>query len=184
MGTAVDLDRLPVHVVGAPQGEVDEPGADGAVGHPVDDDEPTRVPVLRIRVEGDGPVEVQVGHADLVERQRASRHVLEGVDVDLILGLVDRGAHGGGADLDQVAASGEHVVLAHPDHVRLELVRHGRRIACCRHDIAPADVHFIFQADGDRFSGHRLGQVSVVGHDARHGGLAARGEHPDPVAWA
>ena len=54
MCLAVDLDRLPVHVVRPPQGEVQQPGADRVVGQPVDDDEAAHVPVLRVGVEGDG----------------------------------------------------------------------------------------------------------------------------------
>ena len=51
MRALVDLDRLPVDVVGASQREVEQPGADGVVGQPVDDDESAHVAVLDVRIE-------------------------------------------------------------------------------------------------------------------------------------
>ena len=88
-----DVERLPVDVGGAPQREVDHPGADGEVGQPVDDDEAAGAGgSLRIGVEGDRLAEGEVDLRDLVQRQRLGGQVLEGVDVDLVLDLGDRAA--------------------------------------------------------------------------------------------
>ena len=48
-GRLVDLDRLPVHVVGPAQREVQQAGGDGGVGEPVDEDEAAHVAVRRRR---------------------------------------------------------------------------------------------------------------------------------------
>ena len=59
MGLLVDFDRLPVNVLGAPQREMDQAGADGAVGHAVDQDEAAGIAVLGVGVERDRLVEAQ-----------------------------------------------------------------------------------------------------------------------------
>ncbi len=53
----VDVERLPVDVLGPAQREVEQPGADGGVGQPVDEDEAAHVAVLGVGVERDRPVD-------------------------------------------------------------------------------------------------------------------------------
>ena len=66
-GGLVDLDGLPVDVVGTAQREVQQPGGDRGVGEAVDEDEPAHVAVLGVGVERDRAVEAEVADADLVE---------------------------------------------------------------------------------------------------------------------
>ena len=55
------------------------------VGQAVDQDEAAGVAVLRVGVEGDRLVEIEIAHADLVQVQRLRGQMLERVDVDLVL---------------------------------------------------------------------------------------------------
>ena len=80
-----DVDRLPVHVGGAAQREVQQAGADGGVGDAVDEDEAAHVAVVDVGIERDRPVGARSADADLVEVERLGREVLERVDVDLVL---------------------------------------------------------------------------------------------------
>ena len=83
----VHVERLPMDVGGAAQGEIDQPHADRVVGEAVDDDEAAEMAVLVIGREGDGAVEIEIADADLVEAQRLRRDMLQRVDVDLVFRL-------------------------------------------------------------------------------------------------
>ena len=149
------VERLPMHVGGAAQGEIDEPHADRVVGEAVDDDEAAKLAVLVIGRKGDRRAEIEIAHADLVERQRLGRHMFERVDVDLVFGAFERAVDGAGADLDEIGAAGQHRLIAHPQDARLELVGRTDRIAAGAENIAAADIDFIVERDGDRLAGDR-----------------------------
>ena len=51
-GRLVHVHRLPVHVLAAAQGEADHAGADGGVGHAVDQDEAAQIVVVVVGLEG------------------------------------------------------------------------------------------------------------------------------------
>ena len=69
----------------ATQTEVDHAGAGGRVGEAVDENERAGLAILRVRVERDRRRGREVAQADLVERQRARRDVLQRIDIDLVL---------------------------------------------------------------------------------------------------
>ncbi len=70
----VDVERLPVDVLGAAQGEAQHPGADRVVGDAIDEDEPAGVAVHLVRIEGDRRDRArQLADADLVELERRGR---------------------------------------------------------------------------------------------------------------
>ena len=69
----VHVERLPVHVAGAPEREVQHAGADRVVGDAVDEDEAAGVAVDLVGIEGDRAVELEVAHADLVQVELARR---------------------------------------------------------------------------------------------------------------
>ena len=85
----VHIDGLPVDVGGAPQGEVDDAHADGAVGEAVDDDEAAEVAVLAVGGERHRLAEIEIAHADLVQFEGLGGDVLQGVDVDLVFGVLE-----------------------------------------------------------------------------------------------
>src|SRR3546814_1001711 len=86
----VDVQRLPVQVGRAPQCEIDGAAGDGGVGLAVDQDEAAQLAVVRIALEGDRPVQLEVATADLVARQLRRRQRSLRVDVDLVPDLRDR----------------------------------------------------------------------------------------------
>jgi hypothetical protein len=145
----VDFQRLPVDVLRAAQREVQHAGADGLVAQPVDDDEAAHVAVLRVGVERDRAIEREHAHAGLVELQRLGGEVLERVDVDQVLRRGDRGAERARAELDQVRAARQQRLLAHPDHVRLELVGEAGRIVGGADHVAAADVDLVGEGQRD-----------------------------------
>ena len=169
-------------VLAAAQSKVQHAGRHRAVGDPVDEDEAAEVAVLGIGIKGDGGVEGEVADPDLVELQPLGGQVLHGVDVDLVLGLGDRGADGAGADLQQVGTAGQHGLVVHPDHGGLELVGDGRRAAGDRDDVAAADVDLGGEGERHRLAGDGLIEIAVEGDDALDCALAARGQGLDPVA--
>jgi len=68
----------------AAQREIDEPRADRVVGHAVDQDEAAHLLVVRIGIEGDGLIEIDIADADLVELELLGRQMLERIDIDLV----------------------------------------------------------------------------------------------------
>ena len=181
-GGLVDLDVLPVDVVRAAQGEVQQTGADGDVGELVDHDEAAGVTVDVVRVERDRPIETDVAHPDLVEFQRVRGEVFEVVDVDAKLRLRNRGTDGAGTDLHQIRPSGQHGVFVHPHDVRLELVGDLSRIVGRAQQIASARVDLVGECDRDRLTGDGFVEVAVHRDDAIDGRRRARRQHPDRVA--
>src|SRR3546814_19566350 len=93
---------LPMDVAGAAQREVEGAGSDGAVGLAVDQDEGTEVAVVRVGLERDRLIHVQVDLPDFVQFQVLGGHLFLGVDVDLVFDLGDLGADGAAADLKPV----------------------------------------------------------------------------------
>ncbi len=180
----VDLDGLPVDVVGPAQGEVQQPGGDGGVGEPVDEDEAAHVAVLDVGVERDRSVEAEVADADLVELEGPGRGVLQRGDVDLVLGVGHCGGDRAGAELEQVRPAREELLLGHPHEVALELVGdpggRGRR----DDDVAAGDVDLVGEGEGDGLAGGRLLEVALGGDDAGDGRFATRWQHADGVAGA
>ena len=158
----VDVERLPVDVLRAAQREVEQAGADGGVGQPVDQDEAAGVAVLRVGVEGDRPVELEVADADLVELERLGGEVLERVDVDLVLGLGDRrgdrAARRSSAGTCGPGSSGSSPIQT---IVRLELVGDARRRVGGGEHVAAADVDLVGERQRDRLPGDRLVEVAV-----------------------
>jgi hypothetical protein len=136
-----------VDVLGAAQGEVQQTGADRCVGQPVDDDEAPHVAIVGVRIERDGAVKVEVADPDLIELEGLGGGVFDGIDVDAVFGVGDGDADGAGADLHQVAPAWQHVVVVHPDDVRLELVGDGRGRVGRGQDVASADVDLVGQGD-------------------------------------
>ena len=117
--------------------------------------------VDRIRLEHDLAVGRDLGDADRVQCQRRRREMLERVDVDLILGLLDRRGDHLRAELQPIAAPGQQLVLGHPHDRRLELVGGLGRIAGRGDHVAARAVDFVGEGQGDRLAGDRLVEVAV-----------------------
>ncbi len=146
---AGDVDRLPVHVLRAAQAEVDHARGDGRIGDLVDQDEAAQLATVGIGCEGQRLVGCQFDDTDAVQLEGLRRKMLEAVDVDLELGLLDRGAHHLRGQLEPVAAARNQVFLAHPDQVRLELVGILRRIVGGCDDRTARHVDLVGQRQRD-----------------------------------
>ena len=180
-GLLVDVGRLPVNVVGPPQGEVQQAGADRIVRQAVDQDETAGISVLPIGVEGDRAIHREVAHADLVQLEPLRGEVLQGIDVHAIFRVGDRRGHGLRPDLQPVGAAREHRLVAHPDDCRLELVGHpGGRIRG-GDDVAAADVDLVGQRQRDRLPRDRVGEIAPIRDEARHAAFPPRRLHPNAV---
>jgi hypothetical protein len=161
---------------------VDHPGADGVVRDPVDEDEAATVAGLLIGLERDRAVKLQRADTDLVEFEAGGCDVLDRVDDDLVL---EWGHRCGGElrpEADEVAAPGQHRLLAHPDDRRLELVRHLAGSRGVGQDVAAADVHVVDEREGGCLAGHGHAAIAVIGDDPLHGRLAAGGQDAHAVA--
>src|SRR5215472_10535749 len=63
----VDVERLPVDVLRAAQREVDQAGANRAVADAVDEDEAAQGAIVRVGLEGDRLIELDLAYPDVVE---------------------------------------------------------------------------------------------------------------------
>src|SRR5215469_14912369 len=77
----VDVERLPVHVLRAPQREMNQPRSHRRIADAVDEDEAAKGAVARVRLERDRLVELDLADADVVELEALRGRVLERVDV-------------------------------------------------------------------------------------------------------
>ena len=91
-------------------------------------------------------------------------------------------AHRACPDLHQVRTPGQHLVLAHPHNVRLELVGDSRRRVGGGQHVPPADVDLVGEGDRDRLTRHCLLEVAVEGDDALDRAPATRRHNPDRIA--
>ncbi len=155
------------------------PGTDGAVAQAVDEDEAAEGVVVGVALERDGPVELELAHADVIQLEALGGQLLEGVHVDLVLERGDGSGHRARAGLHQIGAALQHRLVVHPHDGRLELAGDlGRGLAGGDH-IAAADVHLTGKGECHGLPGDGLLQVPVRGDDARHRALPAGGQHAD-----
>src|SRR5690349_14906277 len=122
--------------------------------------------VLAIRRERNGPVEIEIDDADLVEGEDLGGHVLERVDIDLIFGRLEHAWNGEWTRLDQIGAAGKHLLVIHPQDAGLEFVGDGEWRSRRTNDIAAADIDFVLERDGHRLAGDRGPEIAVIGDDA------------------
>ena len=148
-----DQERLPVDIGAAPQPEGDHAGADRMIGEAVDDDERAGAAILVVGIEGDREARRQVADRDVVELERRRGEMLAGVDVDLVFDRGDRHRRGLGADAAQIGASGHQRLVAHPDHVRGELIGDFRPRLRADQNVAARDIELVGKRDGDGVAG-------------------------------
>ena len=120
-GRPINIQGLPVHVFGAPQGEFQHPGADCMVRQSVNQNEATHFPVFGIRTEGNGLVDAKFADADVVQLQPLGRLVFECIDVYAELEGRDCRERSPRTQLKDVFPTLEQRVLVHPDHRCFEL---------------------------------------------------------------
>ncbi|GIX18278.1 MAG: hypothetical protein KatS3mg119_2464 [Rhodothalassiaceae bacterium] len=179
-----DIERLPVDVVGAPQGEIDHPGGHRLIGELVHEDEGAGRPVRPVGIEGDLPVECQIGDPDVVELQGLGGRMLAGVDVDRVFEAGDGRIRPAGRGLEQIGPAGQQRLFGHPHEMRLELVGDlGPRVRMHK-EVAARDVDLVFERHGDGLAGDRLLEIAVEGDDPRHPRAPARGQDDDLVTLA
>ena len=106
------------------------------------------VAVVRIRIEGHRHAGRQIAEPDLVEVERPVRQMRQRIDVDAVLERGDRSRHGARADLQQIGAAGDERLVAHPDHMRGELVDEFGRLARVGQQIAARDVDLALARSG------------------------------------
>ena len=177
----VHLDLLPVDVVGSAQCEVEHSGTHRVLGDPVDDDESAGLTLIGIGVEGHRTIGSQIADPDFVQFEGGRREVLEGVDVDAVLGLADRHADGLRPDAHEIGTAGKHRILVHPDEMGLELVRETRRGVRTADQIATTGVHIVGEHHGHRLSGDGQIEITVHGDDPIDGSADSRWQNPDLV---
>ena len=122
----------------------------------VDQDEGAGLAVLDVGVEGDRRRGGEIAEADLVERQRLRRQLVEIVDVDAVLELGHRGGRRPRADLHQIGAAGQHRLVAHPDEMGGELVGDFGPAVGRREHVAARDVDFVGERQRHRVARFRL----------------------------
>ena len=184
MGGAGDVQRLPVDVLRAAQAEVQHPGANGAVGQLVDQDDPAQRPVAGIGIEHQRLVGGDLGHADGVEVERLGSQPLHRVDIDRVLGRGDRDGDGLRPQLQPVGTAHQQRIVVQPDQRGFELVRHfGRGIGGGDH-IAARTVDLVRKAQRDRLARNGLLQIAIQRDDPGDGAGLARWQDAHAVAGA
>ena len=118
----VDVQRLPMNVVGPPKHVPDHAGTSRSVAEPVDQDECAGCTVLREGVEHDRRLGRQVAHADLVHFERLCGLVGQVVYIEPVPELRDRRGDGVVLRPQDVGPPGQDRLLVEPDDGPRELV--------------------------------------------------------------
>src|ERR1700722_10204878 len=108
--------------------------------------------------------------------------MLEGIDVDLILGGLDRGRNGLRSHLEPIGPPRKHGFIGHPDDGRFELVGDLRWIIRLRDHIAARAIDLAAEAERDRLTGDRPLEIATHGHDSTHRRSLAGRYHTDLVS--
>ena len=111
----------------------------------------------------------------------ASRELLAGVDVDLVLDAQHRAGHLGCPQLEDEVLAGEQGRVVHPQEVDAESAALLRRAAAHEH-AAAADIDLVLKADRHRLPGAGLPHLVEAAHDAGHPRARAAGQHGELVA--
>ncbi|MNV56100.1 hypothetical protein D3C71_1483690 [compost metagenome] len=178
----VNVNRLPVDVLRATQGKVQESGADRIVGQAVNHDETAGIAIFLVGIKCDWLIKAQVADADFIQVQCLGGEVLERIDVDLVFRCRAGGRHGLGADLQQIGAARQHRLIAHPDDRRLELVCHPGRCIDRRENVAPADIDLVLERNRDRLARDGFLKVTLARHDTRDPAFLPRRQDTEAIA--
>ncbi len=172
-GLPVQFKVLPASA-GLDERLMDHAGGDGGVGQPVDEDEAPCGAIGPVRIEGDGPAGDEAADADFVQIQGRAVFLLQGVDVDLEPHIAHLGRNGGRAALEQITAPRLQGFLMQPDQLAFKAVGVVRAILGIGQNVAPADVDFVGQGQGDGLPGRGFGQVAIRRDDPRDPAFAPR----------
>jgi hypothetical protein len=131
------------------------------VGEWVDQDKAARCSIDLVRI-----VEKRLGrrnlHAgDLGEIQRFRLFAVQRIDIDAIVQRGDKGTHLARRMLQQITAPDVERFFAHPTENALELRRALRQIMPPHNHIPTADVDLVGQAEDDRITRSRFGQITL-----------------------
>ena len=94
----------------------------------------------RIRIKGHGRRGRQIAEPDLVEPERPVRQMRQRLHIDAVFERGNGGRHCARPDLQQIGAAGDERLVAHPDHMRGELVDEFRWLARVREQIAARNI--------------------------------------------
>ena len=181
---AVHVQVLPVDVLRAAQGEVEEARAHRGMALAIDQDAAAEFAAARIGLEGDGLVQAQVAYPDLVQRQALGGQVLLRVHVHAVLDLGDRGHDRARAELEPVGTPRQQRLLAQPQQVAGELVGHLRWRGGRSQHVAAADVDLVGEGERHRLAGDRAVHIAVGSEHARHARAPRRRQHHHLLAHA
>ena len=158
------------------------PAATVALRDLVDQNEAAEIVIGFVGIETNRPIGREIRHANGVERQCFRRKMLEGIDVDLIFGGLDRRGDGLCRELEPIRSPGKHGFIGHPDDGRFELIGDLRRIVGLRDHIAARAIDLAAEADRDRLAGDCQINIAIESDDSTHRrGLAGR-YHTDLVS--
>ena len=160
------------------------PAATVAVAVTVDQDEASGLPNLCKAVQRDRSRGGDVANADFIERERMDGFAAERLDVDPMFDGRDACRNRANANLEQILATGQKRLLAHPDQMRLELIGDLRPTVGRDQRVAARNIDMAVEPDGDRLAGAGLVAVLAGNDDAAYFPADAGKRHLDRIALA
>jgi len=119
---------------------------------------------------------------DLVQAAGLVRQMRQRIHIDPMFEGGDRGRHTAGPDLQQIGTARDERPIAHPDHMRGELVDEFGWFAARGDKVAARHIDLVLEGQCDGVAFLRAGKRAVEGGDLFHSGRAAgaRDEHAIP----
>ena len=170
-------------VLRAAQREVDHAGADRGVGEAVDQDERAGLAALlrtgrRRSAWSSDTLQMPISFSSSFFAARCSSVLT----LTLYFGSVIVAETCLVPSLQPVRAPGQHRLVGHPDHDRLELVGDAGQVVRARDDVAAADVDLVGERQRDGLAGDGVLEIAVHRDDAGDRAFATRGQDANLVA--
>ena len=169
MGGAVNIDRLPVNIMGAAQRKMQHAGSHCGIGYFINQHKTAELMTVGIGRKYHRSVGRQFDHTDFIQAQCLGRQMLHIIDIDGIFRRLHPGRDGLRAEAQLIGATGQHFRFIHPNQTGFKAVCRQRRIIGCGNDIAARTVNFIIERQRHRLTGQCFGQI----------GATAIGRHSD-----
>ena len=156
----------------------DHAGADGGVGHGIDQDEAPDRAVAAVRIAEDGLLGLDHDRADIVQSQLGARLLFQRVYVDAVADRIDRRPDRLRGVFEQVPVADLKLPFVHPHQARIQAA-HDMRLMRRRHQhIAAADIDFIFEAERDGHRREGATELAIVSRRSISRGWCGRSATP------
>ena len=144
-----DVRRLPMNVLCAAQGKIDQARTHSGIRHFINQDKTTQRPVFRIRRKWNITIRRHISHTNCVQLKRFGRRMFHRIDVDLIFGFRHRCRDGLRPNFQVIRTAWNQRLFIHPNQGGFKLIGHFKRSSRGSDHLTAGTIHLIFERQCD-----------------------------------